>query len=333
MDDGMDETGHKEGAISLPSPRDRASSPSIVRQAIGSYGVYGLLLFVMIVWGASFVAARMVLSADTPGTATLSPTMLATVRFLLASAIFLPILVRQELRSPRLSRRDIPMFLLLGQLGISIYFWLQYTGVQLTNAGISSVLVVGMIPLATMVVSGITLKEPLGGGRAGALGVGAAGVIVVVSQRGLGVSADGSFLFGSLCLVANAACFALYSTLIRGIRDRYSSLTVTAGMMIAGTLGLLLLSLFTEDWHTVAALSAAQWGAILYLAVVCSVLAYFFYNIALSRIEAGKAAAWVYIEPPVSVLLGVAMLGETLTLQTVAGGLLILVSLMLTQRT
>ena len=83
-----------------------------------------------------------------------------------------------------MARGDIPLFLILGQLGISVYFWLQYTGVQLTNAGISSVLVVGLIPLATMVISGLMLKEPLGGRRATALVLGAVGVAVVVSQRG-----------------------------------------------------------------------------------------------------------------------------------------------------
>ncbi|HEX2986558.1 MAG TPA: EamA family transporter, partial [Chloroflexota bacterium] len=189
------------------------------------------------------------------------------------------------------------------------------------------------IPLATMVVSAVTLKEPLGVKSVGALAIGAVGVFVVVSQRGIGVAMDGGFLFGSVCLVANAVCFAFYSVLIRGIRGRYSSLTVTAGMMIAGTLGLLLLSFFTEDWRTITVLSALQWWAILYLAVVCSVLAYFFYNFALTRVEAGKAAVWLYLEPPVSVLLGAAMLGEAIAVQTVVGGLLILASLLLTNRT
>lgn len=296
------------------------------------YGVYGLLLFVMVVWGASFVAARMVLYADSPGGATLSPTMLATVRFLLASAIFLPILYRQHVQVQPLKLRDIPTFLLLGQLGISIYFWLQYTGVQLTNAGISSVLVVGLIPLATMVISGATLREPLGVKRALALALGAVGVGVVVSQKGLQVALESGFLFGAICLIGNAFAFALYSTLIRGIRARYASLTTTAGFMIGGTVGLLLLSLLTEDWSGVPRLSTGQWISIVYLAVVCSVLAYFFYNYALSQIEATKVSAWVYLEPIVAVLLGAAMLNEAVAAQTVVGGLIILGSLLVTQR-
>ena len=311
----------KQGYSAATAPR---SSPQMV--------VYALLLFVMVVWGASFVAARMVLSPEGDGEASLSPTMLATIRFLIASAIFLPILYRQHTRVRSVAWGDIPLFLLLGQLGISVYFWLQYTGVQLTNAGIASVLVVGLIPLATMVTSGVMLKEPLGGRRGAALGLGAVGVAVVVSQRGLALAVESGFLLGSLCLVANAFCFALYSTLVRGLKNRYPALTITGGMMVAGTLGLLLLALATEDWGGLSALSAAQWGAIAYLAVVCSVLAYFFYNYALARMEASQAAAWVYLEPPVAVVLGALMLGETVAIQTVLGGLVIFASLMWVQR-
>ncbi len=295
-------------------------------------GTYVLLAFVAVVWGGSFVAARMVLNPEHPGGPTLSPTMLATVRFVLASAIFLPILYRQHRQVRPLRLADLPTFLLLGQLGISVYFWLQYTGVQLTSSGLAAVLVVGLIPLATMVISGLALGESLGGRRILALALGALGVVVVVSQQELGLAIESGFLFGALCLIANAFCFAVYSTLIRGIRERYASLTTTAGMTVAGALGLLLFGLVSEDAGGLGALSLRQWAAIVYLAVVCSVLAYFFYNYALARIEASKAAAWLYLEPPVAMVLGAALLGEGVAWQTVVGGLVILASLYVTQR-
>jgi len=318
-------TGSASRETSLHTPTARMDAKRL--------GVYGLLLFVVVMWGGSFVAARVVLSAESPGAATLTPTMLATVRFLIASVIFLPILYRQHTRVKPLRLSDVPFFLMLGQLGISIYFWLQYTGVQLTNAGISSVIVVGLIPLATMVISGVTLHEPLGSKQALSLALGAVGVVIVVSQKALlGVAAESGFLLGTLCLIANAVTFAVYSALIRGIRERYASLTITAGMTISGTIGLLLLSAFTEKWGALGALSVAQWGAIIFLAVVCSVMGYFFYNYALSQVEASKAAVWIYLEPPVAVVFGALLLGEFVAPQTVLGGLVILASLYFTQR-
>jgi drug/metabolite transporter (DMT)-like permease len=104
-------------------------------------------------------------------------------------------------------------------------------------------------------------------------------------------------------------------------------------MMISGTLGLVLLSALTEDWGTVRALSGSQWIAIAYLAGACSVLGYLFYNFALSKLEASKVAVWLYVEPVLAVMLGAAMLGEVVAVQTIVGGAIIIAGLYITQRT
>lgn len=311
---------------------EAGESPTPVRLAWRRYGISLLLLFVVTAWGGSFVAARMLLAPSGRGATALSPTMLATIRFLLASALLCPALVHQHRRVRRITRRDVVLFLLLGQLSISLYFWLQYTGVRLTNAGIASVLVVGLIPLATLLVARVALGEPLGARRALALALGVMGVGIVVSQSGLQIQTQGGFLLGALCLAVDAGCFAVYTTLIRGMRDRYPPLTMTAGMTLGGTLGLVVLALATGGWGNLAALSPLQWLAIAYLGVVCSVLAYLCYNYALARIEASRAAVWIYLEPPVAVALGALLLGEAITVQTIVGGLVILASLYLVHR-
>jgi drug/metabolite transporter (DMT)-like permease len=98
---------------------------------------------------------------------------------------------------------------------------------------------------------------------------------------------------------------------------------VTAGTTVAGALGLALLAALGDDWTSLARLSAMQWGALLYLALGCSVLAYLAYNRALAEVEASRAAAWLYLEPVVAVVLGAALLGEGVAPQTVVGGAII----------
>ena len=96
-------------------------------------------LFVATVWGLSFVAASMVLE-------TLTPVLLATLRFIIASLIFSPILIRSLQQENKPSRKDLKDMALLGFLSISIYFWLQYTGIQYAGPGVSAIIVVGFIP-------------------------------------------------------------------------------------------------------------------------------------------------------------------------------------------
>ncbi len=133
---------------------------------------------------------------------------------------------------------------------------------------------------------------------------------------------EASFVFGALCLLGNAFAFALYVHLSKRWMKDISPLVITAGTMISGALGLLLLSLLdpmNNRWSEVARLDTIQWVALLFLAIVCSVIAYFVYNIALTKVDASRAAVYIYFEPVVTVLLGVMLLDERLTWQIVIG--------------
>lgn len=218
--------------------------------------VSGLLIFAVVAWGGSFVAARMVLSPVDPTSVKLSPTLLAATRFLIATILFLPLLIVETRRGRGIRRADLPLFFFIGQIGIAIYFWLQYTGVSPTSAGLSAVLVVGLIPLSTLLISRATLKEGLSRRQTLALVLGMVGLLVVVSGGyEIGIGLDGQYLFGAACLIANALCFGLYSSLVRGIRERYSSGVVTSGIMASGALGLLAMSALYDDWSLLLRLS------------------------------------------------------------------------------
>lgn len=300
---------------------------------------YILLGFTMLVWGGSFVAARALLASDDPGTATLTPTVLAALRFVLATGFFVPPLLarRATKRSETACKLGWPDRLLLvglGQIGIAAYFWLQYTGVRLTNAGIASILVVGLIPIATSLVARLRLGESLRRNQFGGLLLGLLGVGIVVVQGGSveGIAFSGAFLLGALCLVADAGLFAVYSTLVRHLRERFDALTLTAGTTASGACGLLLLALATGGLGEIGKLSGWQWVAVVYLALICSVLAYFCYNRALATIEAGRASTWVYLEPPVALVFGALLLGESISAASIVGGVTILASVWIVNR-
>ena len=96
---------------------------------------------------------------------------------------------------------------------------------------------------------------------------------------------------------------------------------ITAWLLL-GTLALLPMSA-ASDWGAVLRLQPVQWASVLYLAVVCSGLGYFLWNYALSRLEAVRAAVWLYMEP-VAAFAGEALIfGQMPPVLTVLGGLLI----------
>lgn len=307
-------------------PMDTSThTPDISEKTSRPILAYTGVWFAVIAWGASFVAARVLLNAESLDQVSLSPTVLAALRFSIASLVFIVPLGIAIVRR-RLSILQLVQMFFLGQIAFSLYFWLQYTGVQKTNASISSILVVGLIPVVTAFLSQFMAKEHLSLIKFGALLLGfvGVGIIVLVQQTQLTQGSD--FLLGSLCLVGNAFAFAIYSNLSKRWMQDISPLIMTGGTMMSGAIGLLLLSLtdpIHNRWGDIMRLDALQWGALLFLALGCSVIAYFVYNFALTKISASRATVYIYFEPVVAVILGVTLLGERLNWQTLCGVMVI----------
>ena len=278
---------------------------------------------VAIIWGLSFVAASMVLT-------TLSPVILATVRFIIAAAIYSPVIVWEYRRGNRPSLADLRELALFGFLSISIYFWLQYTGVQYAGAGVSAVLVTGLIPVLTGLAGTVVLREKFNLRRGFGVALGLAGVALIALPKLLVSNVDWLFFVGVACLLGNAVCWSLYSTLSRRLMKRIGKpLMVTAYTTLWGMIFLLPMSL-TSDWGAVSALTASQWVSILYLAVVCSTGGYFLWNYALSKTEAVKASVWLYLEPVAAFIGSFALFGIVPTPLTMLGGAAILIGALLT---
>ena len=98
---------------------------------------------------------------------------------------------------------------------------------------ISSILVVGLIPVVTALLAQLLGKERLGWTTLGALLSGFMGVIIIVFQRPLTVTLVSGFLFGAVCLIGNAFAFAAYSTLSKRWMQRVSPLVMTGGTMMS----------------------------------------------------------------------------------------------------
>ncbi|TFH15740.1 hypothetical protein E4H04_07825 [Candidatus Bathyarchaeota archaeon] len=282
-------------------------------------------LFVATVWGLSFVAASVVLT-------TLSPILLATLRFIIASILFSPILIKSLIKRNTPTRGDLRDMAWLGVLSISIYFWLQYTGVQYAGPGISALIVVGFIPILTGMMSSIILKEPFDKRRLMGIVLGFTGVALITVPNMVIGSVNTRFLLGVACLLGNTVSFSIYSTISRRILKKYSEpAIVTSYVTVFGTLALIPLSL-TSDWSTIWALTRNQWIAVLFLASICSGLAYFLWNYALSRIDSVQAAVWLYLEPVVAFIGLFILYGSIPSSLTIMGGVLVLVGAAFTSK-
>jgi drug/metabolite transporter (DMT)-like permease len=278
---------------------------------------------VAIIWGLSFVAASMVLT-------TLPPLMLATVRFIIAAALYSPVIVWEYRKGNKPSWADHKELAALGFLSISIYFWLQYTGVQYAGAGVSAVLATGFTPVLTGIAGTMLLKEKVTATKGFGIALGLTGVALIALPKLVFGNVDWLFLLGVGCLLGNAICWSMYSTLSRRLMKRIGNpLMVTAYTTFFGVVFLIPLSL-TSNWGTLSLVTTQQWGSILYLAIVCSCIGYFLWNYTLSKLEAVKATVWLYLEPVAAFIGSFLLFGQVPAVLTIVGGIAILVGALLT---
>jgi drug/metabolite transporter (DMT)-like permease len=295
-------------------------------RAISSFNVF-LMLCLIVFWGSSFVVVKIALQEG------LTPVAIATFRFLCAGALFLMVLLVNKGRKRDymllVDKRDFPTMLFLALAGVTFFFTIQYTGIQLASASIASILVCLLSPILISILSTKVFNESLT--RSGILGIGIAGVgtFAVIAGGTLGLQGGMMFLFGSLILLLTPFLWATYTIVGKKVMEKYSPFLVVAYVNMWGGLCLMPFSLIENSFHEILTMNLNEWLAILFLAFACSLLGYFIWFYVMKHVKAAVASSFLFAEPLVTVFFATTFAGERMTLPILAGGFLIFVGVYL----
>lgn len=273
-------------------------------------------LFAVVVWGASFIATKIAVGE-------VAPLTVVWLRFGMGVAVMgVVVFARRQLALP--AAGDLGYFALLGFLGIAFHQWLQSNGLVTSQASTTS-WIVASTPIFMALLGWMVLGEGVGSLAALGIAVAAFGVLVVATRGNLSSLAAGRLgAPGDWLIVASAPNWAVFSVLSRRGLKRYPSAGMMFWVMTFGWLLSGILFLTGPGISDVSRLSTRGWMAVTFLGVFCSGLAYVFWYDALSRLPSSQVGTFLYIEPLVTVAIAASMLGEKLTVPTLAGGLAIL---------
>ncbi|TXD80723.1 EamA family transporter, partial [Ralstonia pseudosolanacearum] len=264
------------------------------------------LLITYVVWGTTYLAIRFALT-DLP------PFLMMGSRFLAAALLLTPIvLLRQRERvSPRQLRNCmlVGAFLLVGGMGMTA------VAQQTISSGATTVMIASM-PLFS------TLWMLLAGGRlrayeVAAIALGSIGIAVLF--RGAEFQASTG---GVLALTTAIASWSFGSQLSKHL-DMPKGLTAFVLEMAFGGVALTLLSLATgEHWPRQIGLHAAlAWG---YQVTFGSAIAFTAYMALVQRVSTVMATSYVYVNPPIALLMGAWLADEQVAPQTLGATAIIL---------
>jgi drug/metabolite transporter (DMT)-like permease len=167
-------------------------------------------------------------------------------------------LYKELKKEETIDRSDLWDLAKLGFLSISIYFWLQYTGVKYSGAGISALIVIGFIPILTGIISAFVLKEQFTGPKILGTVMGFIGVSLITIPGLILGNVNTKFYLGIGALLVNSICFSLYSSLSRKLMKKIDKPIVVTGLItIFGTIGLIPMSI-TSDWSLILSMTMSN---------------------------------------------------------------------------
>lgn len=276
----------------------------------------------MLLWGLSFVSSKAVLNTGFP------PMTMVCLRFLIATALLLPLRRRLEphIRLAALSRRQRWLLFLSGFVGVTVYFFNEARGIQLTSAS-NAALITAAIPVITVLAERAFYRTRLRWLQAAGIALSIVGVFFVVRRSPVHFPralAGNLFMFGA-CL-----SWVGYVMLSRDLHRPLAGLSLTAYQAAVGAVTLLPLALSElRSWRPP---SLGIWLNLLYLGVFCSAFAYFCYMYAAARLGPIVVSSFINLIPFIGAVGGLLILGEKLSWLQMAGGLAVIAGVFLANR-
>lgn len=265
-----------------------------------------LLVLICLVWGYSNVLSKIVV-----GTWGIPPLFFAAVRFAVVIAATLPWL----LPMPRPRWRIIVIGLLMGAGNFALLF----IGLQTASPSAAAVVIQIGVPFTTL-LSIVMLGERIHWRRGLGIALTLAGVLLVVwNPQGLALSAGLWFVVGA------AFTGSLGAVLMKQVED-VAPLRFQAWVGLVSFLPLALATALFEQnqWASATAIGWPFVGAVLFAALVVSVIGHTSYYGLIRRYEANLLAPLTLMTPLFTIAFGVLLTGDRLDGRMVAGAMLAL---------
>lgn len=258
----------------------------------------------------------------------LPPWTLAFWRPFLAALILLPVVWRHRHDMLALGRVRFPEVLLVGGIGLCLSQGFIYTGLQYTTA-VNAGLIMALMPILTMILAQFLLGESMGVWQwIGSL-IALLGMVVIVARGDLGALVSLGLNVGELWVVASAACFAVYSVLLKRAKFALEPLPLLQLLLCAASLVALPLYVVELATGSRAHLDTAGVLALIYVAAPGGALMYYLFNWSVGALGASTAGIFLYLQTVFVAVLAWLLLGERLYLYHAEGGALIAVGVLL----
>ena len=286
--------------------------------------VYVKLVGMAVFWGGTFIAGR--LAAQHVG-----PYSAAFLRFAIASLFLLLAAWKIEGRLPAIRAQQLLPVFLLGLTGVLAYNVFFFKGLKLIEAGRAAIIIANN-PIGIALFSALIFRERLTPLRLAGIFVSISGAVLVITRGSWAALGSGGVGRGELFILGCVASWVTFSLLGKALLKEMSPL---GSILYASLSGVLCLALPAWQEGLLAAWPAytlTDWMALFYLGFFGTFLGFVWYYEGIQRIGATKAGVFINFVPVSAIVFSFFILDEPLTGSLLAGTLLVLSGVYLTNR-
>jgi drug/metabolite transporter (DMT)-like permease len=283
---------------------------------------YVAFAIVCVVWGTTYLGIAIALE-------TIPPLLLTGSRFVVAGLVMLLIAKLRGEQIPR-DRRTLANLALIGFLLVGVGNLAVVWAELYVPSGIAALLVatapfwMAIIEMFRRAGERVSLQAGIG------MAIGFLGVALLVTPRGSGGKLSTGFLLGALAIQIGGICWQLGSAHGKYNLKHVPLLSSSALQMLFGG-AMVTIAGFAIGEAPRFVLTARTFGALLYLTVFGSIIAYSAYVFALAHMRTTHTSLYAYVNPVVAVFLGWLILNEPLTWVSVLAMVVILAGVALVQ--
>jgi drug/metabolite transporter (DMT)-like permease len=288
----------------MPSPpkQEPAISPA----------VWGMLVLLGLLWGASFFFARIAVM-EVP------PLMLVLLRVVIAAAA-LHLYLMATGGWHKFRQQNFAPFLLLGLLNNAIPFSLLFIGQTELGAGLAAILN-ALVPFWTVIAANfMTADEKFTAGKLAGILLGIAGAMTIIGPAAL--SGLGAPLWAKLAVIGAGVSYAFASICAKRFKS-VPPIVTAAGQLTASSFIMLPTAFLAHGLWSPFAVTLPVWSAVLALALASTALAYIIFFRIVAAAGATVVSLVTLLVPVSAIMLGTVFLGETLSLPELSGMALI----------
>lgn len=235
-----------------------------------------------------------------------SAMQISCIRMIIAAFSFTAVMLIKDPKKLKIKLKDIWLFVGTGIISVVLFNCCYFYTMINSQASVAVVLLYTS-PVFVMIMSAIFFKEKITAKKIIALLLTLAGCISVAGFIGGGYRITPIILATGL---GAGLFYALYTIFGRLALAKYDTMTVTAYTFIFGLLG----SLPIGGVSDAAKLIRSEPKLIILcvsVGIISTVLPYYFYTWGLNRMESGKAAILVAVEPLVGAVIGMTVFRES----------------------